>query len=116
MSSQARMYPPVTVCGVRTTDPLAAAVLVDSGALVAGNYDVRVMASADAAAVLQIEHRNAANSGSAAETPAIFDIGASNPVELVWRVAANKNERVRVAMQANLTGHISASIQAFRVA
>lgn len=109
---------PVTKPSGWVNNPGAGVVLADTGSLPAGVYDVRVTAGADTACRMRLEHRNAANHGNLADSPIIFVVGQSAPVELVFVLECGSTkapgglggERFRVAMDAALTGNVCATI------
>jgi len=109
---------PVTTPSTWTNNPLIDAVLADTGALPAGIYEVRVVAGADAACRMRLEHRNAANDANLSDTPIIFPVGANAPVEFVVVLECHSTkasggvggERFRVAMDAALTGNAAATV------
>ncbi len=109
---------PITNPSVWTNNPASGQVLADTGVLPAGIYDVRVLVGADAAGRVRIEHRNAANSGNLSDSPIVFPLGASAPVECALVLEAHSTnapggvggERFRVAMDAALVGNIAATI------
>lgn len=104
------------VVGNESAAPAAGAVLADSGALVAGLYDIKVeMACSDTPAPgrgMKVEHRNAANNAT------IRVLGGATPETTVqvehfrYRLAAN--ERVRVI--AGTAAAIAASMYVSAVA
>lgn len=104
-----------TNAGAKATNPTTASVLADTGALVAGQYQFRVACGANAAAIFDIQHRNAANDGNITnEVPIVFTpANASGEFIFDFQIAAS--ERVRVVPNANITGDAAVTIQWERI-
>ena len=102
------------------------AILVDSGQLPAGTYDVKVViswAAVNAAALvsgtLDFQHRNAANAANLANVPLawVCDVGFEFSHTESWTYATviSQNERLRVQnLTAAFTGRIGTTIMAAR--
>ena len=97
------------------TNPTTATVLADTGALPSGMYQVIFVGGCSVAAKLDLQHRNAANDGVVSDTVTVR-VAAGQSSQLVFKFAINKNERLRVLPQANITGEAEAALQVFRVA
>jgi hypothetical protein len=96
------------------TNPTTATVLADSGALPSGMYQVIFVGGCSVAAKLDLQHRNAANSGAISDTITIR-VAAGQSSQLIFKFAINKDERIRVLPQANITGEAEAAVQVFRI-
>lgn len=95
----------------KKTDPAANTVMADTGQIATiGDFRATVLASASAAAIMTVQHRNAANNGSVTDDQIIYvPAGGTVAVErLITTTAAL--QRVRVIMNANLTGTAGANI------
>lgn len=91
------------------TNPTDQTLLVDTGALPAGDYLVAVNGAASADEVFDVQHRNAANSAN-------VNVQRRRPKagDIDW-VFSNKftvaaNERIRVLQSGGLTGEVQLSI------
>jgi hypothetical protein len=90
------------------TDPADTTVLADSGALSAGTYEIRALLGANTQTEVDVQHRNAANSGNIVAHRVYT---GPNSGMYVFTMTLADGERVRVAMAAALTGHAAASLQ-----
>jgi hypothetical protein len=99
----------------KTNNPTTASVLADTGALPGAMYDVRVLVGCSAAATFNVQHRNAANSGNVSDT-VLIRAAAGQTGEYILKYALNKDERIRVVPEANITGDAEITIQAIKVA
>lgn len=113
MIRQANQLPIIDSQGERT-DPTTTTVLADTGVLVPGNYEVHLIASASANAQCQLQHRNAANDANVDDVTGFY-VPANQTVEFYWGYFVNRDERVRVMMDQNLTGTAWISLRAQRV-
>ena len=89
-------------------NPADNTVLADTSTLGPGTYEVRVLAGADAAAVIDVEHRNAANDGT--DFAHRMYVGPTSGMYL-FAFTVTAGERIRVLMGGALTGNAAASIQ-----
>lgn len=110
----------VADCQGEQTNPTTATVMADTGALGAevgggGTYEILVVVGQTALAEYQLQRRNAAN-GALVGDALIFYGPANNTVAIPFRLEAERGERFRVMMNANLTGDAVASIMVQRVA
>lgn len=98
------------------TSPTTSTVMADTGALTrVGVYEVLGVVCAEASAQFQLEHRNAANDGNEDDVVAVY-CPANSTVPFLWKFSINnRNERVRIMMQQNLTGVAVASLNVQRV-
>ena len=97
------------------TNPTTATVMADTGAItLPGFYEVIVTASASADAQFQLQHRDAANTAAASDVVGFY-IPANTPGQFKDLVFINSSERVRVMMDANLTGTAWVNVTAVRV-
>lgn len=106
--------PPVLDSAGKQTNPTTATVLADTGALVAGLYEVRVLLGASAAAIFALERRNAANGANVGDVPAIY-VPAAGSLYAVFTYVLEASERLRVVMETNLTGTAAATLQVERL-
>lgn len=92
------------------TNPTAGDVAADTGAQLAGLYDVRVVVGGTAAAAFTINRRNAANAADVGDQPVLYTAAnTSQAAQLTMTLEAG--ERVRVTVGA-LTGEACAVITA----
>lgn len=92
-------------------NPVAGTVMADSGPvqnLVGANYEARIVFGASAAAVMQVERRNAANGANVGDVVVLF-CGASSSEQVTLRYVLEPLERIRVTMQANLAAGSAAA-------
>jgi hypothetical protein len=120
MAQRAANYPIVRDSQGEQTNPTTATVMADTGELDAeegggGIYEALVVASASATAEFQVQVRNTANSGNVGDTH-IFYAAANTPVAIPFRFEVERDERIRVMMNANLTGDAVVNLIAQRVA
>ena len=93
----------------QTTNPGTTNVMADTGALDGGNYEVRALVGASAAATFALQRRNAANDGNVGDVPVLYVVaGSSAQFTLRYRVEAG--ERIRLMMHAALTGTAAAAL------
>ena len=102
------------------TNPTATTVMADLGALNdnaggTGTYEALVVASATALAEFSIQLRNANNSGNVG-VEHIFYVTANSATAIPFRFTVELNQRLRVVMNANLTGDAVVNLQAQKVA
>ena len=87
-------------------NPVAAAVLADTGAQVAGNYQVDVVIGGDAAAAVsftaEIVRRNAANNGDVWTMPVVMKNDGTGMIRFQGRIALLLNERLIVRNKITL--------------
>lgn len=120
MAQRAANYPIIRDSQGEQTNPDTTTVMADTGAITAaqgggGIYEALVIASASAAAEFVVQVRNTANSGNTGDVH-IFYAPAGSPVAVPLRFEITLSERVRVMMNAALTGDAVASIFLQRVA
>jgi len=98
------LYNRTDIVNAEVIAPAAGAVIVDSGALAAGDFDVKIWTMAEsgtARAGLAIEHRNAANTGNIwAGTVLAFNGSQGQHAEMDFAVTLLANERFRVIARA----------------
>lgn len=105
---------PTLDAGAKETNPDTTDVMADSGALSAGIYDVRVIIGASAAAIFQVERRNADNDASVGDVVILY-CAAGQSAQFALPYVLEEGERVRVMMNANLTGTAAAAINVERL-
>jgi hypothetical protein len=94
------------------TNPTAGTVTADTGALPAGNYEVRVTVGASAAAQFLLQRRNAANGANVGDTVVLY-AAAGQSGQYVFSFVLEASERVRVVMDDTLAaGTASCAINA----
>lgn len=118
MAQRAANYPPVTDSQGALTNPSTNDVAADTGAIGVENggggiYEARVIVAATAAAVFQIQHRNAANSGNA-DDPTFVAVPASGTASTILIFNIAQSGRVRV-LAVGFTGTGYATVQVQRV-
>lgn len=97
------------------TNPTTSTVMADTGTVTnPGFYEVFAVISATANAQFQLEHRNAANDGNTSDACVCY-CAANAPAVLKGIYFVNASERLRVMMNANLTGDAVATVYATRV-
>src|SRR3990167_9369243 len=113
-------YPVIRDSQGELTNPLTTTVLADTGRITddkggSGVYEVLILASASAAAEFVVQHRNAGNDTTIGD-PVIFYAPAGVPVPVPMRFEIDALDRLRVLVNANLTGDAVVTIFAQRVA
>lgn len=108
-------YPVIRDSQGEQTNPTTSTVLADTGAIpLGGIYEITVISSASALGEFLIARRNAANDANVGDTVHFYS-PASTTVAFVLPFEIEKNERVRVIPQANLTGDAVVTVVAQRV-
>lgn len=101
--------PPKTTTEGKKTNPTTSTVMADTGALpYECIYQVRAILGASDTATFQIQHRNAANDAN--QVAVVVYVPANASGEYLVDVTAAAGERVRVMMDANLTGTAAATL------
>lgn len=92
------------------SNPAAGTVLADTGAVSEDSeYHAYIVGSSTANARVRIEHRNPDNTANS-QSPIVLHVGANTPIELFVPVRLVKGERLRVVMDAALTGDVVFSV------
>lgn len=118
-------YPVRIDASTQTVDPADNAVIADTDALNGaygttlysgggGIYHVLVVVGASAAAKVQVQRRNAANSATVGDIPIIY-CPAGSTVAVPFKFEILNGERIRVLMEDALTGNIAVTIQAQKI-
>jgi hypothetical protein len=108
--------PPIWDSVAESTNPTAATVMADTGALPHdGIYEVRVTCGGSAAAQFMLQHRNAANGANVSDTVVLYSPAGQSGQYVFRFVATATGERFRVVMDDALTGTASVGIQAERL-
>ena len=95
------------------TNPAIDAILADSGAIAAGGVtEATIILGGNVAAVCTIEQRNAANSANVNTQVIACAAGSVEQVKLPG-VSLAANERIRVRLNAAVTGSLQASVFTF---
>jgi hypothetical protein len=120
MAQRAANYPIVRDSQGEQTNPTTATVMADTGELDAeegggGIYEALVVLSASATAKFQVEVRNAANGATVGDAHIVY-AAANTPVAIPFRFEIERDQRIRVMMNANLTGTAAVNLVAQRVA
>lgn len=99
--------------GTLATNPLANDILVDSGALSAGDYFFQLLAQGDVAYRTIIEQRRAAATIKSFEVP----VGADQFVQPIFgtKIALQANDSVRTIIKAGVTGNVQNSLLHARI-
>jgi hypothetical protein len=93
------------------TNPTTSTLIADTGALPAGLYEIRVLMGASVAAQFLIARRDAGNSADVGDVPVVYTpAGQTSQIVLLYELEAS--ERVRVMMNAAITGTAAATVQA----
>lgn len=102
------IYLPAEIATGRTTNPAANAVIVDTGQLAAGDFDVKAFMTAVGATMtrelIELQHRNAANSATINAWQMGMVGGATVHMEVDFSLTIATNERLRVLIGQTLTG------------
>ncbi len=119
MAQRHANYPVVIDTQGESTNPTTSTILADTGQLGdvqggGGIYEVLATFSASADAEFTIQRRNAGNTATVGDAPIIY-VPAKNTVAIPFRFEIEKNERVRITMDSNLTGVGVASVTAQKV-
>ena len=120
MLSRIADYPIVRDSAGEQTNPTTSTVMADTGhrALFTGGtgfYEVLCAASTTANAQFQLEVRNRANDATVGDAH-VFYCPANQTVAVPFRVQLESEQRLRIMMNANLTGDAAATVVAQRVA
>lgn len=91
-------------------NPGSLEVLADTGALAAGNYEMRVFAGTTLSSSVLVQRRNAANAANVGVAPRLYT-AANLTAEYVFTFRLEASERVRVLMGEALTGTAHGAIQ-----
>lgn len=113
MAQYNHSYPAYHDACTPQTNPGTSTVLVDTGALPAALYEVRVSPGCSVAAIFTLQHRNSSNDGNVSD-PILIRAAAGQTGEYIYKFALNANERLRVLPYAAITGDAEAAIQAIR--
>jgi len=115
MSYRNANYPIVRASEGEKTNPTLAALAADSGALQGGIYEVLVTAAQTALAEYSVQRRNAANGANVGVEMVIYG-PANNTIAVPFRFEVEAGERVRVVMNAALTGDSVVTLTSQQVA
>lgn len=120
MSFRQANFPVIRDSQGEQTNPTTATVMADSGALSevvggGGIYEALVIVSTTVNAEFVVQRRNTANDGNVGDVH-VFYASANNTVSVPFRFEVERNERIRVMMNANLTGDAVANVIVQRVA
>ena len=96
------------------TNPDTTIVMADTGAIPAGIYEVLVSVSETALAEYAVQRRNVANDANIGDV-VVFYGPANSGRDVPLRFEIEKDERVRVMMNASLTGDAVVHVTAQRV-
>lgn len=92
------------------TNPSTNQVLVDTGELTEGNYLLAVTGYSTVAAVIEVEHRNAANDATLDSQRRNIGANLNDDFYFPNKIAVGAQERIRVILVAGITGTIQVSI------
>jgi len=114
-------YEPAEIFDGTILTPVGAnEIVADTGALAAGDFDVKIWASlaVDAASgnteTILIQHRNAANNANLSEWRSEANIGGQSDISIDIALLIALNERLRIVNRITFTGRISGTIAAKR--
>lgn len=101
----------VKVVGSILSNPGGGTLLVDTGALAAGNYLVGFIISHTAATYIDVQHRDSTNTANI-ENPIRLVYGGGDTEYPMWpsKITIALNQRLRVVMAQALVGDIQASV------
>lgn len=91
------------------TDPAAAAILADTGALSLGLFDFTIIVYVNTAGRIELVHRNALNNADV-KKQIIYSLGTSEPIIFHFSQALALSERIVVRCRDGFTGDAQASI------
>lgn len=119
MSLRQSNYPVLIDCQGEQTNPTTATVMADVGAINneeggGGIYEAVCVVSASALAKFQIERRNSANTATVGDAQ-VFYCPAAGSFTVTFRFEILSGERIRMMMNANLTGTATANLTVQRV-
>jgi hypothetical protein len=91
-------------------NPAANAILADSGPVTFGTHKLTIIVASTAAAVVVLEHRNAANSANLESQ--IIPVNANVPFAFALGTGLDtaEGERIRLRLNAAITGSVQGSI------
>jgi len=98
------------------TNPITTSDFGDTGNLVIGDYEIRVIAGGSVSAIWELQHRNAADNANVAPSPYDFYTPAGQSGEYVWVIRVVADESIRLRLQAGITGTAAGQIQVEKVA
>ena len=101
----------VKIVGNILNNPGGGTLLVDTGALAAGNYLVGFILSHTAATLVDVQHRDSTNTNNI-ENPIRLVYGGGDTEYPMWpsKITIALNQRLRVVMAQALVGDIQASV------
>jgi len=95
------------------TDPADDALMADTGALAAGNYEFVVTVGGSAAGDFAVQRRNAANNANVG-TPVVIKGPAGQSGQYRYMTTLEAGERVRIVMDDALEGTAAAALNGER--
>lgn len=98
------------VTGGAFTNPAINTILADSGPLTDNTHEVTILVSSTVAAVVVLEYRNATDTANVWSQYVIIPANSFQPYKIEKFVITNLNERLRMRLNAAITGSIQASI------
>lgn len=105
---------PVLKSVAQATNPSSGNVMADTGALRAGNYEFRIFPGASATAEFAVQRRNSANGANVGDVVVLYGAaGQTGGYVLTYSLEAD--ERIRVVMNASLTGTAAVAINGERL-
>lgn len=91
------------------TNPVAGALLADSGARAAGSFTARMLLSATVGAAVRVQHRDALNGATLEEL--IINMPGSQTTDFpIGDVDLAENERVRVVTMSAIVGSVQGTL------
>jgi len=109
-------YAPVIASEGELTNPLDEALVADTGALPAGQYEVFALVGASAIAQIKMERRNRANSANVGVVVGGLYVPANQTVPIAWTYEIMRDERIRLLLDdAVAAGTVWGSICAKRI-
>jgi len=99
------------IVGSILTNPASGTLLIDTEALVAGNYLIGFILSHTVPILVDVQHRDATNTSNI-ENPIRLVYGGSDTEYPMWpsKIAVALNQRVRVVMANTIVGDVQGSV------
>lgn len=96
--------------GSLLTNPSSGGVVVDTGQLSEGNYLFGFLVTTSVAAIIDIQHRNAANSANIDSFRTRASQEGTGHILFPSKIRLATNERIRLVMGGTITGELQATI------
>lgn len=100
----------IRIVGSLLTNPSSGDITVDTGALSEGNYLFGFLVTTSVAAIIDIQHRNAANSANINSFRTRASQEGTGHILFPSKIRIATSERIRMVMGGTITGELQASI------